>query len=76
MLTSGDSSLPLPVDAGLPFFYSNAAAKGYYRTVYTAAQFSAIDAKAESSMMPPERIGLLGDRWALVQSGQGDVGDF
>jgi aminopeptidase N len=33
-------------------------------------------ARAESSMTPPERIGLLGDGWALVQSGQADVGDF
>jgi len=76
VLTPEDSSLPLPADAGMPFFYANAAAKGYYRTAYTSAQLSAITAKAESSMTPPERIGLLGDRWALVQSGQADVGDF
>ena len=76
VLTPGESSVPLPVDAGMPFFYANAAAKGYYRTVYTPAQLSAITARAESSMTPPERIGLLGDRWALVQSGQADVGDF
>jgi aminopeptidase N len=61
---------------GLPFFYANAGAKGYYRTVYTPAQFAAIAAKAESSLTPPERIGLLGDRWALVRSGQVAVGDF
>ena len=61
---------------GLPFFYANAAAKGYYRTAYTPAQFGAIVAKAESSLTPPERIGLLGDRWALVQSGQVAVGDY
>jgi aminopeptidase N len=76
VLTPGDSSLPLPMDAGMPFFYANAAAKGYYRTDYTPAQLSAITARAESSLTPPERIGLLGDRWALVQSGQADVGDF
>jgi aminopeptidase N len=61
---------------GLPFFYANAGAKGYYRTVYTLAQFGAIATKAESSLTPPERIGLLGDRWALVRSGQAGVGDY
>ena len=76
VLTPVDSALPLPVDAGLPFFYGNAGAKGYYRTAYTPAQLGAIVAKAESSMTPPERVGLLGDRWALVQSGQASVGDF
>jgi aminopeptidase N len=61
---------------GLPFFYANAGAKGYYRTVYTPAQFEAIAARAEGSLTPPERIGLLGDRWALVRSGQVAVGDY
>ena len=61
---------------GLPFFYANAGAKGYYRTIYRPAQFDAIAAKAESSLTPPERIGLLGDRWALVRSGQVAVGDY
>jgi aminopeptidase N len=75
VLTPRDSSVPLPVDAGVPFFYANAAAKGYYRTVYTPLQYRAIVERAESSLTAPERIGLLGDRWALVRSGQAPVGD-
>ena len=76
VLSPEDASIPLPMDVGSPFFYANAGAKGYYRTAYTLGQFNAIAAKAESSLTAPERIGLLGDRWALVQSGQADVGDF
>lgn len=60
----------------MPFFYANANSKGYYRTAYTPTQFNAIVAKAETALTPPERIGLLGDRWALVRSGQGNVGDY
>jgi aminopeptidase N len=71
-----DSTLPIPADVGMPFLYVNAAAKGYYRTVYTPAQFSAILATAETALTPPERIGLLGDRFALVRSGQTTVGDY
>ena len=71
-----DSMLPVPMDAGIPFFYANAVDKGYYRTIYTAAQYRAIVAKAETALTPTERIGLLGDRFALVRSGQGMVGDY
>jgi aminopeptidase N len=76
VLSPEDASIPLPMDLRVPFFYANAGAKGYYRTAYTPAQFDAVAAGAESSLTAPERIGLLGDRWALVQSGQADVGDF
>jgi aminopeptidase N len=75
-LTPDDSILPIPADIGVPFLYANAVGKGYYRTAYTSAQFSDIVAKAETALTPPERIGLLGDRFALVRSGQGTVGDY
>jgi aminopeptidase N/puromycin-sensitive aminopeptidase len=76
VLTSEDSSIPLPMDIGLPMLYANAGGKGYYRTLYTPQQYSAIVAKAETALTPPERIGLLGDRWALVRSGQATVAGY
>ncbi|WP_158790970.1 M1 family metallopeptidase [Granulicella sp. L60] len=76
VLTPEDASLPLPMDVGAPVFYANAAGKGYYRTAYTRLQFSAILAKAETALTPPERIGLLGDSWALAASGRSSIGDY
>jgi len=76
VLSSGEQSVPLPMDAALPMLYVNAGGKGYFRTAYTAQQYNGILAKAESALTPPERMGLLGDRWALVRSGQGGVSDF
>jgi aminopeptidase N len=76
VVNAEDTADPVPADAKQPFFYANAGAKGYYRTAYTPAQLEAIIAKAETALTPPERIGLLGDRWALVRSGQGTVGDY
>jgi aminopeptidase N/puromycin-sensitive aminopeptidase len=76
VLTPEDSTLALPMDVAMPMLYANAGGKGYHRTVYTPSQYSAIMAKAESALTPPERIGLLGDRWALVRSGQGTVGQY
>ena len=56
--------------------YANAQDKGYYRTAYPAADLKAIEAGAETALSVPERIGLLGDRWALMRGGQGSVSDF
>ncbi len=41
-----------------------------------AAELKAIVANAETALTPPERIGLLGDRWALMRAEQGSVGEF
>ena len=68
--------LPVPADARLPLLYANAADKGYYRVQYTPEQTKAITAAAESTLSATERIGYVGDRWALMRSGQGSVGEF
>ena len=82
LLTPGATTLdvPVPVSLGmvspeLPFVYANAGGKGYYRTEYAAGQLRAIVAQAETGLTPPERIGLLGDEWALMRAGQGPVGE-
>ena len=62
--------------AGAPFFYANAGEKGYYRVAYTPDQAKAITAVAETQLSVAERIGYVGDRWALTQSGQVPVGEF
>jgi aminopeptidase N len=76
VMTPEDSSIPLPMDVALPMLCANAGGKGYYRTLYTPKQYSDIVAKAETALTPAERIGLLGDRWALVRSGQATVGGY
>lgn len=63
------------VPAGAPLF-ANAGEKGYYRVAYTTAQVKAITAVAETALTVPERIGFLGDRWALTQAGQASVGEY
>ena len=97
LLTPESSTLdvPVPVSQEMHFVYANAGDKGYYRTVYTPEQWKAIEANVETGfhpsehsspgapgLTPAERIGLLGDEWALMQAGrqaeagQGTVGDF
>ncbi len=75
VLSPSELVLPVPATATLPFFYANAAGKGYYRTSYSSKQLDEITAGAETVLNPVERIDLLGDRWALARSGKGSVGE-
>lgn len=65
----------LPIGTG-PFFFANAADKGYYRAAYSAADVKAITAAAETGLTVSERLGFLGDRWALTRAGQTAVGEY
>ncbi|MDQ2925007.1 MAG: ERAP1-like C-terminal domain-containing protein, partial [Acidobacteriota bacterium] len=56
--------------------YINAGSKGYFRTAYSPEEAAAITASIETKFTPEERIGFVGDRWALMQAGQGSVGDY
>ncbi|HWB32456.1 MAG TPA: M1 family metallopeptidase [Acidobacteriaceae bacterium] len=60
----------------LSFFYGNADGAGYYRSAYSKDEYAGIVTNAEKGLTPAERIGLLGDRWALMRSGEGTVGQF
>jgi aminopeptidase N/puromycin-sensitive aminopeptidase len=73
VLMPSESSLPLDTSR---FFYANAGAKGYYRTAYAPDQLKAITANAEKALTAPERIGLLGDQWALARAGDASIGDY
>ncbi|MBS1820692.1 MAG: ERAP1-like C-terminal domain-containing protein [Acidobacteria bacterium] len=76
VVTPGETALALPAGTSVPFLFANAGAKGYYRTAYTSDQLAAITASAETGLSAPERITLIGDRWALIRSGQGTVDQF
>ncbi|MBS1813635.1 MAG: M1 family metallopeptidase [Acidobacteria bacterium] len=62
------------VKASAPL-YANADFKGYYRTQYANADLKNLLAHV-SSLSSPERIGLVGDRWALVRAGEGSLADY
>ncbi|WP_263381913.1 M1 family metallopeptidase [Granulicella arctica] len=74
LLTPEKTSIDAPVGGGAD--YVNAAAAGYFRTAYMKTQLAAVTAKAETSLSGPERIGLVGDQWALMRAGQSSVGDY
>ncbi len=62
--------------AGAPFFFPDAGDKGYFRVAYTPEQLRSITAQVETGLTVPERVGFLGDRWALTRAGMEKVGTF
>ncbi len=55
--------------------FVNAGAQGYFRTAYEPAALEALAANV-TRLTAPERLSLLGDEWALVQSGRHAAGDY
>ncbi len=55
--------------------FTNADAKGYYRSSYDDGSFHALLGSA-TALKAPERISLIGDRYALLRSGDGTVGSY
>jgi aminopeptidase N/puromycin-sensitive aminopeptidase len=73
ILTPESNVLQVPAAS---FLFANARSMGYYRSAYTAADYKAIVAHAESDLTPVERIGLVGDEWAQVRANRATVGDY
>jgi aminopeptidase N/puromycin-sensitive aminopeptidase len=59
-----------------PFLFANAGAKGYYRTEYTPEDYKKLVAAVETKLTAPERIYMLGNQWALMRSGEGNVAQY
>jgi len=69
----GDATVATPA-AGQPL-YASAAYKGYYRVAYSPADLPSILAAAPR-LTSPERIGLVGNQWALTRAGQLTVASY
>ena len=67
-----------PAAPGCPAasFFGNAGALGYYRSQYPSDWLSSLAGRAEGDLSAPERVSLVGDSWALVNSGAETIRDF
>ena len=72
-LVSGDSATVTVPGCG-PVIV-NAGQSGYYRTLYSRAQFAAI-AKNFAAIAPVDQLGILSDSWSLGLAGLESVTDF
>jgi aminopeptidase N len=65
LVTDGKATLTVP---GCAPVIVNAGQSGYYRTLYTPAQFAAIKG-AFAKLAPIDQLGLMSDTWALGMAG-------
>ena len=70
-VVTGTGSIRVP-SAGA---FANADAKGFYRSSYDDASLHTLLGSA-TALKAPERISLVGDRYALLRSGEGAVGSY
>lgn len=63
------------ISAPVGYLYANADYKGYYRSAYTDAAWKKLMLHV-SDLSSPERIGLVGDRWALVRSNDATIASY
>jgi puromycin-sensitive aminopeptidase len=73
IITPAKNKVSLPAKSAT--LYANADYKGYYRTSYAATDLPLVLAGAPG-LSAPERIGLVGNQWALVRAGQLSVGSY
>jgi aminopeptidase N len=71
LLSTAQGSLPVANNSN---FFANARARGYYRSLYPEAMQRQLAQHLET-LSAPERIDLLGDTWAAVRSGHGQIGE-
>ena len=72
LVTGGKATLQL---AGCGPVIVNAGQSGYYRTLYTPAQFARVQADF-AKVAPIDQLGILSDSWSLGLAGQQPVSDF
>ncbi|HUV95841.1 MAG TPA: M1 family metallopeptidase, partial [Acidobacteriaceae bacterium] len=73
LLTAVQQKLSVPE---ADFFFANANDRGYYRTLYDAADYNKILSMAETKLSPAVRIGFAGNEWALMRSGRSAIGNY
>jgi aminopeptidase N/puromycin-sensitive aminopeptidase len=73
VLTPSESSLRTSTGSLL---YADATGRGYYRSFYPTDAEHDLVAKMESSLIPEERIAVLGDEWAMVHSGRVPIASY
>jgi puromycin-sensitive aminopeptidase len=75
LLREAKAEVRLEGEGDPDFVVVNAGSTGFYRVAYDAAGLEAL-ARNLPQLQTPERIALLSDEWALVRSGEREIGSF
>ena len=56
--------------------FANPNGRGYYLSEYSPEEVRALGRAARTTLVPPERLNLLGDEWWMVRAGRNDIGVY
>ena len=59
-----------------PLIFANTHGHGYYRTEYERTLREQLTKQLETGLLPPERISMLGDEWALMRVGRISISTY
>ncbi|HVW29927.1 MAG TPA: M1 family aminopeptidase [Polyangiaceae bacterium] len=76
LLTTGEARLTLPVSTCPRFIHPNADEAGYYHSTSSVDALTVLATLSRGALTVRERVGVLLDAWALVESGAVSAGDF
>lgn len=58
------------------WYYGNAGESGFYRVAHDPETLTTLAADPTTALEPVERMGLLGNQWAIIRAGRAAVGSF
>jgi puromycin-sensitive aminopeptidase len=70
------ATVTLPSAAKLAWYFGNAEAGGFYRVLHDPADRTALVAGLADALTAVERLGLVGDQWALVRADRAPIDAF
>jgi puromycin-sensitive aminopeptidase len=76
LVDKASQTITLPRAASLEWYFANANAGGFYRTLHDTADRAALLAHLSYGLSAVERLALAGDQWALVRSARAAVDGF
>lgn len=76
LMDKQEMDLTLPVQGSLKWIYGNASEAGFYRIAYEGRPAKALSEFAAKALHPIEKIGYLGDLWALSYRGDHPISVF
>jgi puromycin-sensitive aminopeptidase len=76
LLRKARDKVAIPGGKAPPWYYGNAGESGFYRVAHDPETLSKLAAEPTESLEPVERMGLLGNQWAIVRAGRAPIGSF
>src|SRR5262249_61566872 len=76
LLSRGKAEIALEARRPPRWLYANAGESGFFRVAHDAGTLAALVAHVHQALEPAERVGLVGNQWALTRAGEVPIDAF